>query len=271
MSDRAQIDQAAAAIRRRADVSPEVGIILGSGLGALADAAEVDAAVGYAEIPHFPVSTAAGHQGGLVLGRLEGKRIAIMQGRIHLYEGYTAPQVAFPVRVLAALGVRTLVVTNAAGGIARGFRRGDLMVITDHINFMGTNPLIGPNDDALGPRFPEMARAYDPALVSAALQAAREEGIPVRQGVYVGVSGPSYETPAELEMMARWGADAVGMSTVPEVIAARHAGVRVVGISAITNVVGAEIPTHDAVLQAAHEMAPRFLRLIRRIVRGLPG
>jgi len=271
VSDRAQIDQAAAAIRRRTALTPDLGIILGSGLGALADAAEVDAAVAYAEIPRFPVSTAAGHQGRLVLGRLEGKRVAIMQGRIHLYEGYTAQQVAFPVRVLAALGARTLVVTNAAGGIAREFRPGDLMVITDHINFTGTNPLVGPNDDALGPRFPEMSRAYDPALVAAALQAARGEGIPVRQGIYVAVSGPSYETPAELAMMARWGADAVGMSTVPEVIAARHAGVRVVGISAITNAAGGEPATHEAVLRMAAEMQPRFARLVRRIVRDLPA
>jgi len=271
MTARAQIDEAAAAVRRRVPAAPEVGIILGSGLGTLADAAEVDAAVAYTEIPHFPVSTASGHRGRLVLGRLEGKRVAILQGRVHLYEGYTAAQVAFPVRVLSALGVRTLVVTNAAGGIARGFRVGDLMVITDHINFMGTNPLVGPNDDALGPRFPDMSRAYDPALVSATLAAGQAEGIPLRQGVYVGVSGPSYETPAELAMLARWGADAVGMSTVPEVIAARHAGVRVLGVSAITDVVGGAPPAHDAVLRAASEIAPRFLRLIRRILRDLPG
>jgi purine-nucleoside phosphorylase len=271
MTERARISEAVAAIRRSSGVAPGVGVILGSGLGALGDSVESEVALPYAEIPHFPVSTASGHRGRLVLGRLEGKPVALMQGRVHVYEGYTAAQVAFPVRVLAALGVRVLLVTNAAGGINREFRPGNLMVITDHINFFGTNPLIGPNDDALGPRFPDMSRAYDPALVSLALEAARAEGITIQQGVYVGVSGPSYETPAEIEMMARWGADAVGMSTVPEVIVARHAGVRVVGLSAITDVVGAEPVTHDAVLRVAREMEPRFVRLVRRIVRDLPA
>lgn len=271
MTDRICIDEAVAGIRPRADAAvPLVGIILGSGLGGLADAAAVDAAIPYAEIPHFPVSTASGHRGRLVLGRLEGKQVAMMQGRAHLYEGYTAAQVTFPIRVLVALGVRILLVTNAAGGLARGFQPGDLMAITDHINFMGTNPLIGPNDDALGPRFPDLSRAYDPDLLAVALEAARDEGVPLRRGVYLAVSGPSYETPAELTMMARWGADAVGMSTVPEVIVARHAGLRVLGISAITNVAGgAEPPSHEAVLRGARELEPAFVRLVRRIVRDL--
>jgi purine-nucleoside phosphorylase len=269
-SDGPHLDEAVAAVRRRSGSAPDVGIILGSGLGALADEAAVEAALPYAEIPHFPVSTAAGHEGRLVLGRLERTAVVMMRGRVHLYEGYTAAQVAFPVRVMAALGARTLVVTNAAGGIARTFRPGDLMVITDHINFTGTNPLIGANDDALGPRFPDMTGAYDPDLVALALQAARDEGVSLRRGVYVGVSGPSYETRAELAMMARWGAAAVGMSTVPEVIVARHAGMRVLGISAITNVVrGAEPPSHEAVLRAAREMEPRFVRLVRGVVRRL--
>ncbi len=273
MTDRTQIEASVSAIRRRAGTAlPHVGIVLGSGLGSLADTADVEAAIPYPEIPHFPPSTASGHQGRLILGRLEGKQVTMMQGRVHLYEGYTAAQVTFPVRVLAALGVQTLIVTNAAGGIARGFQPGDLMVITDHINFMGSNPLVGPNDDALGPRFPDLSRAYDPALIAAAMEAARDEGIPIRQGVYVGVCGPSYETHAELAMMARWGGDAVGMSTVPEVIVARHAGVRVLGISAITNVAGgSDPPSHDAVLRAAHEMEPRFVRLVRRIIRDLPA
>jgi len=273
MLGRTQIEESVSAIRKKGGAaSPGVGIVLGSGLGSLADTADVDTAIPYAEIPHFPLSTASGHRGRLILGRLEGTRVAIMQGRVHLYEGYTAAQVTLPIRVLAALGAGTLIVTNAAGGITQGFRPGDLMVITDHINFMGTNPLVGPNDEALGPRFPDLSRAYDPALVAAAVQAARDEGVPIRQGVYVGVCGPSYETHAELAMMARWGADAVGMSTVPEVIVARHAGVRVLGISAITNVAGgSEPPSHDAVLRAAREMEPRFVRLVRRIVRDLPG
>ncbi|HEX9246286.1 MAG TPA: purine-nucleoside phosphorylase [bacterium] len=272
MTERARIEEAVAAIRRRTAAAPEIGVILGSGLGALADGAEAPAALAYGEIPHFPVSTAAGHRGRLVLGRLEGRQVALMQGRVHVYEGYTAAQVAFPVRVLAALGARTLVVTNAAGGINRDFQAGDLMIIRDHINFSGTNPLIGPNEEALGPRFPDMSRAYDPQLAALAVTVARDAGVPVRQGVYVGVSGPSYETPAELEMMARWGADAVGMSTVPEVIAARHAGARVLGLSAITNVATApEPPTHEAVLQAARALEPRFVRLVRGILRALAG
>ncbi len=269
-TDGPRVHEAVAAIRRRAAAAPSIGIVLGSGLGALANEAAVEAALLYAEIPHFPVSTAAGHEGRFVLGRLDHTPLAIMQGRHHLYEGYTAAQVAFPIRVMAALGVRTLVVTNAAGGIARTFRPGDLMVITDHINFMGTNPLIGPNDDALGPRFPDMSGAYDPDLVALALQAGREERVSLRRGVYVAVLGPSYETPAELAMMAQWGAAAVGMSTVPEVIAARHAGMRVLGISAITNVVhGAEPPSHEAVLRAAREIEPRFVRVVHRVVRYL--
>ena len=265
-----RINEAVAAIRRRTRTTPHLGIVLGSGLGGLVDEAAVEAALPYAEIPHFPVSTAAGHEGRFVLGRLEHTAVAMMQGRAHLYEGYTAAQVAFPVRVMAALGVRTVILTNAAGGLARVFRPGDLMVITDHINFMGANPLIGPNDDALGPRFPDMSAAYDPDLVALALQAGRDEEVSLRQGVYVAVSGPSYETRAELAMMAQWGGAAVGMSTVPEVIVARHAGMRVLAISAITNVVqGAEPPSHEAVLRAAREIQPRFVRVLRRVVRGL--
>ena len=273
MTSRAHIEAAVAAIRTHAkSASPRAGVVLGSGLGSLAEAADADAVIPYAEIPRFPISTAPGHRGRLVVGRLEGQAVAIMQGRAHLYEGYAAAEVTFPIRVLAALGVRTLIITNAAGGIAPAFRPGELMVITDHINFTGTNPLIGPNDDALGPRFPDLSQAYDPALVAVAMQASRDEGVPVRQGVYLAVSGPSYETPAEVSMMARWGADAVGMSTVPEVIVARHAGLRVLGLSAITNVVrGPAPPSHEAVLRAAGELEPRFVRLVRRIVRNLPG
>lgn len=273
MTERTRIEEALAAIRTPAGrASARVGIVLGSGLERLADEAAVDAAIPYADIPHFPVSTAPGHLGQLVLGRLEDRSVAMMQGRAHVYEGYPAARVTFPIRVLAALGVRLLIVTNAAGGLSPGFQPGDLMVITDHINFMGTNPLIGPNADALGPRFPDLSRAYDPDLVALALRAAREEGIPLRQGVYLAVSGPSYETPAELAMMTRWGAAAVGMSTVPEVIVARHAGLRVLGLSAITNVAGGpEPPSHDAVLRAARGSASTFGRLLRRIVRALPG
>jgi purine-nucleoside phosphorylase len=273
MTLRDRLARALDVVRARLSQVPEIGIVLGSGLGALAEGIDAEAVLPYAEIPHMPVPSAAGHRGRLVAGRLEGRAVAALDGRCHLYEGYTADQVAFPIRLLAAWGVRTLLVTNAAGGINRAFRRGDLMLITDHINFTGTNPLVGPNDDAVGPRFPDMSAAYAPGLRALADRAARAEGILLRAGVYAGVLGPSYETPAEIEMLARWGADAAGMSTVTEVIAARHAGMHVLGLAAITNVVGPAIPeptTHDDVLAAAQELAPRFVRLVRRIVRDLP-
>jgi purine-nucleoside phosphorylase len=273
VSARAHAAEAAHAIRRRVPAGGVIGtgIILGSGLGGVAEAVSAEAAIPFQEIPHFPAPSVEGHRGRLLIGRLEDKRVAVLQGRAHLYEGYTAAQVVLPVRALARLGVRTLIVTNAAGGIAQGLGAGDVMVITDHINFTGVNPLTGPNDDSLGPRFPDLSRAYDPALVTLALEAAREEGIEVETGIYLAVTGPSYETPAELSMMERWGADAVGMSTVPEVIAARHAGLRVLGLSAITNTVSAEAATHDAVLAAAAHLAPIMARLVRRIVRRLPA
>lgn len=277
MSLRDRIGEAAATVRAHSGGGfvPEVGIVLGSGLGGLADVVDAEATVSYAEIPHFPVPTAEGHRGRLILGRLEGRRVAALQGRVHLYEGHTPERVTFPVRVLHALGVHTLIVTNAAGGLNPSFRAGDLMLITDHINFTGTNPLVGPNDAALGPRFPDMSRAYHPALRETAAAAAQAEQVTLREGVYVGVLGPSYETPAEVEMLARWGADAVGMSTVAEVIVARHIGVRVLGIAAITNAlarggVSAGLVTHKEVLATAVELGPRFVRLVRRIVRELP-
>jgi purine-nucleoside phosphorylase len=279
MSQRDQIGEAAAAVRGHpggGGFVPGVGIVLGSGLGGLADVVDAETVVSYAEIPHFPIPTAEGHRGRLILGHLEGRRVAALQGRVHLYEGHTAERATFPVRVLHALGVHTLIVTNAAGGLNPSFRAGDLMLITDHINFTGTNPLVGPNDAALGPRFPDMSRAYHPALRETAAAAAQAEQITLREGVYVGVLGPSYETPAEVEMLARWGADAVGMSTVAEVIVARHIGLRVLGIAAITNALArsgapAGPVTHKEVLAAAFELGPRFVRLMRRIVRELPG
>ena len=265
------LEEALAAIHRRVTIAPRIGVILGSGLGPLADAVDGTAAIEYAEIPHFPVSTAGGHRGRLVLGHFEGKAVALMQGRVHLYEGYSAAQVAFPVRVLAGLGVATLVVTNAAGGIRPSLRRGDLMVITDHINFTGANPLVGRNEEDLGPRFVDMQHAYDPALIALALAAARREKIALRRGIYLAVAGPSYETPAELAMMRRWGADAVGMSTVAEVTMARQAGLRVLGVATIANAAGGGPVSHAAVLRAAEGLGPRFQRLIRRIVRMCPS
>ncbi|MDR7417134.1 MAG: purine-nucleoside phosphorylase [Armatimonadota bacterium] len=266
------VQEAASAIRARVPFRPQIGIVLGTGLGALVDHVERTGTVPYAEIPHFPRPTVEGHAGELVLGRLEGKPVAILRGRAHLYEGYSPQEVAFPVRVLHALGCRLLVVTNAAGGLNREWRAGDLMVISDHINLQATNPLLGPNDERLGPRFPDMSRAYDPELVALAERCALEERIPLRRGVYVAVLGPSYETPAELRMLRLLGADAVGMSTVPEVIAARHLGMRVLGISAITDMATGEVVqpvTHEEVLRVARELEPRFVRLVRRIVREL--
>jgi len=268
-----RVREAAAFVRERTRVQPRLAVILGSGLGALADAVERDATIPYREIPHFPVSTAAGHAGNLVLGLLEGRPAVVMQGRVHFYEGYSMGEVIFPVRVMRELGAGVLLVSNAAGGLNREWRAGDLMVITDHINFMGTNPLIGPHEEAFGARFPDMARPYDPELVSLAERVALEERILLRRGVYVAVSGPSYETAAELRMLARWGADAVGMSTVPEVIAARQMGMRVLGFSAITDMATGEVVepvTHEAVLAVARELEPRFVRLVRRIVARLP-
>src|SRR3989304_5056885 len=239
---------------------------------AVADAGERDATIPYREIPHFPVSTAAGHASNLVLGMLEGKPVVVMQGRVHFYEGYALGQVVFPVRVMRELGAGTLLVSNAAGGLNRQWNAGDLMVIADHMNFMGTNPLIGPNEEAFGARFPDMARPYDPDLVRLAERVAVAERVPLRKGVYVAVSGPSYETAAELRMLARWGADAVGMSTVPEVIAARQMGIRALGFSAITDMATGEVVesvTHEAVLAVARELEPRFVRLVRRIIREM--
>jgi purine-nucleoside phosphorylase len=273
MSWAARAREAAETVRRQARRTPEVAIILGSGLAALADEVAADARIPYGEIPHFPVASVAGHPGRLVIGSLEGRAVAVMQGRVHFYEGYTLTEVVFPVRVLHALGARLLIVTNASGGLNRLFRAGDLMVITDHINFMGTNPLMGPNEEELGPRFPDMVDAYDPALVEAAEAAALREGIALRKGVYIAVTGPSYETPAELRMMARWGADAVGMSTVHEVIAARHLAMRVLGLSAITDMATGEAPvhvTHEDVIATAKRIEPAFVRLVRRIVATLP-
>jgi purine-nucleoside phosphorylase len=259
--------------------SPEAGIILGSGLGALADEVDALASIPYEEIPGFGVSSVVGHSGRLLAGMLEGTRVLVMAGRLHYYEGLTVQQVTFPVRVMRALGAATLVVTNAAGGVNPEFRAGDLMLIEDHINMLGwggQNPLVGPNDPDIGPRFPAMNPAYDPALIRMAEEAAAECNVPVRRGVYIVLAGPNYETRAELRLLRQWGADAVGMSTVPEVIVARHGGMKVLGISNITNMALAESDepvNHEEVLQVAEESRPRFVRLMRTIAGklGQPG
>ncbi len=261
-----QIHETAQAIRKRAaGHQPKVGIILGSGLGEFAEGLAKKVVIPYAELPHFPHSSVPGHAGRLVLGEVGGEPIVAMQGRVHAYEGYTPNQVAFPARVLCALGIHTLVVTNAAGGVNEAFKPGDLMVITDHLNLSGYNPLVGPNDDRMGPRFPDMTTAYPTALQAQLLNSAQNVGVELKQGVYAVLAGPSYETPAEIRMLRILGADAVGMSTVPEVIAARHMGVQVAGISCITNLaagIGNKPLTHEEVAETAHRVKDVFRRLL---------
>lgn len=252
---------------------PTIGLILGSGLGILADEIKQASNIPYEAIPHFPTSTVQGHQGQMVIGELQGKQVIAMQGRFHYYEGYTMEQVVLPIRVMQKLGVKTLIVTNAAGGINRDFQPGDLMIIKDHINFFGDHPLIGPNDDQIGPRFPDMSQAYDPEYIQLALTIAKNLDIPVQTGTYIGVSGPSYETPAEINMFQIFGADAVGMSTVPEVITARHAQMRVLGISCISNMAAgilAEPLSHDDVIATTRQVQARFLQLIKEIIKQMP-
>ncbi len=274
---RTQFEAAAEVVRRRIRYAPDIGLILGSGLGPLADAVEDADCIPYADIPHWPIPTVTGHSGQLIAGRLEGRPVLVMQGRAHYYEGYPMDQVTLPVRVMQLLGVRILIVTNAAGGINPAFRPGDLMLIIDHIGLIGMtglNPLRGPNDDSLGPRFPDMSQAYDPALRALAGQVASELGISLQRGVYICLSGPSFETPADVRFLRTIGADAVGMSTVPEVIVARHGGLRVLGISGISNVLQlglADQPTtHDEVLAAGQIIVPRLIALLRGILRALP-
>jgi purine-nucleoside phosphorylase len=260
-------------ILARTEIAPEIAIILGSGLGGLIDDVQVDAAFPYGEIPDFPVSTVAGHAGQLALGSLVGKQVVVMQGRFHFYEGYPMSLVIFPIRVMQALGARSLIVTNAAGGLNPAFSPGDVMLITDHINTMGANPLIGTNEDALGPRFPDLSRAYDPDLRALALAIAEREEIPVQQGVYVATSGPTYETPAERRHLRIIGGDAVGMSTVPEVIAANHAGMRVLGLSAITNKATGDPDqqpdSHEEVIAMAKVAGEKLVRLVRSVIQEM--
>ncbi len=252
---------------------PELGIVLGSGLGSLADVIEDPLVIPYRALPGFPVSTAVGHKGNYIVGTLSGKTVIAMQGRIHYYEGYGMDNVVLPIRVMIKLGIKALFVSNAAGGTNLGFHVGDLMIIKDHVNLL-PNPLIGPNLEDFGPRFPDMTRPYDPALIKLALSVAEEEGIELKQGVYVGGTGPSYETPAEYKYYRFLGGDAVGMSTVPEVIVARHAGIPVFGISVITNEAHddyAEDYVNDGedVVVAANAAAAKMTRLISKMIEKL--
>jgi|CXWL01.1.fsa_nt_gi purine-nucleoside phosphorylase len=273
---RAHFDQAADFIRRRTRHKPTIGLVLGSGLGGLADSVEEADTIPSADVPHWPHSTVPGHAGRLVVGKIEGQTVLAQQGRAHFYEGHSMAAVTLPVRVMRALGIQTLIVTNAAGGINQNFQAGDLMLITDHLNFIGMaglSPLRGPNDDSLGPRFPDMKDAYDPGLRAVALRAAEEAGFQLQQGVYVCLAGPSFETPADLRFLKAVGVDAVGMSTVPEVTAARHGGMKVLGISTISNIVnlgGDKETTHDEVMETGRLVAPRLTALLRGVLRNLP-
>jgi purine-nucleoside phosphorylase len=274
---REQLDQAVVFIGERTRYRPTIGMILGSGLSPLADEVRDADVFPYASIPHFAATTVHGHAGRLVIGTLEQHPVLVMQGRFHFYEGHTMQQVTLPVRVMCLLGIETLIVTNAAGGLSANYTPGDLMLIADHINLVGTaghNPLIGPNDPDLGPRFPDMSQAYDPALRQITRQVARVEGIPLREGVYVCLAGPSFETPAEIGFLRLIGANAVGMSTVHEVIVARHMGVRVLGISGISNVHSTDPSrpqetSHQEVLETGRVLAPRLMTLLRGILRQL--
>lgn len=264
-----KIKQTAQFLRDKVGEIPSTAIILGTGLGALVDHIENKTFVPYSEIPNFPVSTVEGHSGNLIFGTLGTKRVLAMQGRFHYYEGYDMKQVTFPVRVMKQLGIDTLFVSNAAGGMNKEFRVGDIMVITDHINLFPENPLRGKNYDELGPRFPAMTEAYDQRLIAIADDIAAEKGIRLMHGVYVGTSGPTFETPAEYEYFRIIGGDAVGMSTVPEVIVANHAGMRVFGVSVITDLGGKEVrdvPTHEEVQKAAMAAQPKMMEIMRELV-----
>lgn len=264
-----QIKQTADYIRARVEKLPDTAIILGTGLGALVDHIEDKKYIPYSEIPNFPVSTVEGHSGNLIFGRLGSRPVMAMQGRFHYYEGYDMKQVTFPIRVMKALGVNTLFVSNAAGGMNKDFRVGDIMIITDHINLFPENPLRGKNYEKLGPRFPAMTEPYDKKLIALADQIAAERGIRVMHGVYVGTPGPTFETPAEYEYFRIIGGDAVGMSTVPEVIVARHADMRVFGVSVITDLGGkdvTDVPTHEEVQKAAQAAQPKMMEIMRELV-----
>jgi purine-nucleoside phosphorylase len=276
---RQQVEVAAATVRQAMgeDLQPAVGLVLGSGLSSLAEEVADPVVLDYHDIPNFPQSTISGHAGRLVMGTLQGKQLVVMQGRTHYYEGYSIQQVTLPIRVLRLLGVDTLILTNAAGGLNPGFQAGDLMLIVDHINLLGmagVNPLRGPNDPQWGPRFPDMSRAYDRQLRSLTEKVAQEAGLPLQQGVYICLAGPTFETPADARFLRLIGADAVGMSTVPETIVARHGGMRVLGISGISNMVVDQVDTegeasHEEVLEAGRALVPRLSTLIRGVLARL--
>lgn len=267
-----QIKASADFILKQSKYKPEIGLILGSGLGSLADAIEDAEYYNYADIPNFPTSTVEGHAGRLVIGKLGNKQVVAMQGRFHYYEGYTQQEITFPVRVMKALGVNTIVVTNAAGGANTNFKPGDLMLIKDHINLSGNNPLIGKNDQRLGPRFPDMSSAYTPKYIDVVKECANKLNIELQVGVYAFFSGPTYETPAEVKMARILGADAVGMSTAPEVIVASHSGIEVIGISCITNMAAGILDQpldHEEVIETTQKVKAEFLSLVKSVVNHI--
>ncbi|RHW32835.1 purine-nucleoside phosphorylase [Neobacillus notoginsengisoli] len=264
-----KINEARDSIFEKTNHRPEIGLILGSGLGGLADEIEDAVHIPYSEIPYFAKSEAIGHANELVVGKLKGKTVVAMKGRFHYYEGYSLSEVTFPVRVLKALGVETLLITNACGSVNTNYAPGDLMLITDHLNLVGSNPLIGPNNDELGTRFPDLTQAYNRELRALAHKVAQEKGMELREGVYAWWSGPMYETPAEIRMMRTLGADAVGMSTVPEVVVAVHGGMKVLGISCLTNMAAGVLDqplNHDEVIEVAGKVRANFVELVKGVI-----
>lgn len=270
-----QINSAVNFIKPYIEVQPEIGLILGSGLGELAEAIENQVVISTHDIPNWPQSTVKGHKGSLVIGQLEGKNVIVLQGRTHFYEGHNISQLGLPVRVMHKLGIKTLILTNAAGGINSTFTPGDIMLITDHIGLLtmtGTNPLLGPNLDEFGPRFPDMSHIYTPELIDIAEKISDDLGLNVKKGVYVCLSGPSFETAAEIRFLRAIGADAVGMSTVPEAIVARHGGLHILGISGISNQVaqdGTNLATHEEVLEAGKIIVPKLSMLIKALLQKI--
>jgi purine-nucleoside phosphorylase len=263
------IQESARYIRSKSEIKPELAIILGTGLGGLTDNIEIESEIHYRDIPHFPVSTVEGHAGSLILGTLAGKKVVAMKGRFHYYEGYSMREITLPIRVMIELGISTLMVSNASGGVNPEFEIGDIMMLTDHINLQPDNPLRGQNDDRLGPRFPDMSEPYDQKIIELTKRKAKELGITLRTGVYVSVPGPNFETPAEYKMMHIMGGDTVGMSTVPEVLVGRHAGIRCVGLSIITDlgVEGKIVPiTHEEVQEVAAKSEKVLTRLVMAVI-----
>ena len=263
-----KINEAAEFLRKEINITPEIGIVLGSGLGGLVDDVEIIHSIEYNSIPHFSVSTVKGHSGKLIFGKLGNKNVVVMQGRLHYYEGYSMQEITFPLRVLIALGIKRIILSNASGGMNPEYERGDLVIITDHINLMPSNPLIGKNYDELGPRFPDMSEAYDPEMIKLGIKIAKENNIRLHPGVYVAVSGPCFETPAEYRYLRTIGADIVGMSTVPEVIVARHAGIPCFAISIVTDLGGFETQkvSHQEVLDVANRSAGKVRVVISELV-----